>query len=63
MTFLMTKLVYVYHKTQLFDILREWKNRTHMSPLSSNLCKVRRFGTLQRLLDNGLYVVGKGGAQ
>ena len=59
MTFLMTKLVYVYHKTQLFDILREWKNRT----LMRRLRKVRRFGTLQRLLDNGLYVVGKGGAQ
>lgn len=59
MTFLMTKLVYVYHKTQLFDILREWKNRTHMRRLR----KVRRFGTLQRLLDNGLYVVGKGSAQ
>lgn len=59
MTFLMTKLVYVYHKTQLFDILRKWKNRTHMRRLR----KARRFGTLQRLLDNGLYVVGKGGAQ
>lgn len=59
MTFLMTKLVYVYHKTQLFDILHEWKNRTHMRRLR----KVRRFGTLKRLLDNGLYVVGKGGAQ
>lgn len=59
MTFLMTKLVYVYHKTQLFDILREWKNCTHMRRLR----KVRRFGTLQRLLDNGLYVVGKGSTQ
>ena len=59
MTFLMTKLVYVYHKTQLFDILREWKNPTHMRRLR----KVRRFGTLQRLLDNGLYVVGKGSTQ
>ena len=36
MTFLMTKLVYVYHKTQLFDFLREWKKPHTYAPFTQS---------------------------